>query len=257
MNLASLATQLATEVRVGTNSVNFGECVGLVMKYITSLGLPWFPGNAKDLLNNAPPESFQVVQNDEDNLSQLPQPGDVVVFSKVWGNGFGHTGICMSATPLSFTLLEQNNPVGSAPHLVTHPASHYDTVLGWLRPITKGDVPMPNEDDVVMVLADRGVAASDAEKKKWGSDNKFTWPDMVKDVYRQYPVPFATTPDFVKAMCRERGFEPSDKEVKKWTGWKPNDFMIDLVKQYPISSVQKTDNRLNKAKDLAQQIKEL
>ncbi len=96
----------------------------------------------------------------------------------------------------------------------------------------KEEAVYPNKQDVIDVLADRGVVASPDEQEKWGTV-KFRWPEFWKDMKRAYPVPFATTPDFVRAMCSARGFEPSEGELSKWSGWKPQDFMEDLAKQYP------------------------
>lgn len=112
---------------VGTNQVNAGECVGLVMRYVLSKGIPWFPGNAKDLYANASTKYFDKIPK-----GQVPREGDIAVFDKTWGNGLGHTGIIVTALPQSFTLFEQNNPYGSPPRIGRHPASHYDTIIGYL-----------------------------------------------------------------------------------------------------------------------------
>lgn len=116
----------------------------------------------------------------------------------------------------------------------------------------KEEAVYPNEEDVVAVLADRGVVASDAEKKKWANNPKFRWPEFWKDVKRNYPTPFATTPEFVKSMAQARGIQPSEDEIKKWSGILPSAFMQDLVKQYPLT----TDARLERAKQLIKQAEE-
>lgn len=163
--LDSFITTYAVPQRVGTNEANFGQCVGLVMKYFTDLGLPWFPGNAKDLLQTAPQAFYDVIINNTSNTTQLPAKGDVVVFSSVWGNGYGHTGICVAASPTSFTLFEQNNPIAATPHMVNHPQSHYATVLGWIRPraILK-DMTIQNRDEgKALYFLVYGRIATDAE----------------------------------------------------------------------------------------------
>lgn len=95
---------------------------------------------------------YDKVINDSSNAAQLPPVGSLVFFSSVWGSGFGHVGICLVPTNMSFILLEQNNPVGSPTHAVTHPRSHYNTVLGWLVPKnnSQGDSDMahPTADEV-------------------------------------------------------------------------------------------------------------
>ncbi len=134
--------------------------------------------------------------------------------------------------------------------------------VGWSEDINdvrvaetvKEEAVYPNENDVEMVLADRGVVAGDAEKSKWANNQKFRWPEFWKDVRKQYPTPYAVTPDFVEKMCKARGFTPSDAEKSKWTGWLPTDFLNDLVKQYPDIKAQPEDNRIDQAKSLAKQI---
>jgi hypothetical protein len=133
------------------------------------------------------------------------------------------------------------------------------TYVGWSEDINdvrvadvtvKEEAVYPNKQDVIDVLADRGVAASQDEQEKWGT-NKFRWPEFWKDVKRAYPVPLATTPDFVRTMCRARGFEPSEDEVKKWSNLKAADFMNDLVKQYPLDQVgNEAQRQLDKIKAL-------
>ena len=44
----------------------------------------------------------------ENTLSFLAKPGDVVIFNRNYGEGYGHVGIVISATYNSITILEQN-----------------------------------------------------------------------------------------------------------------------------------------------------
>lgn len=113
----------------------------------------------------------------------------------------------------------------------------------------------PNENDVRMVLADRGIKPSDAEVKKWSNNPKFRWPEFWKDVKQAYPTPLATTQEFVRSMAAARGVDLHIDEVKKWTGIKAEDFMADLVKQYPIRTTP-VDQRLEKARQLIKQAEE-
>ncbi|MDQ0672926.1 hypothetical protein QFZ36_000487 [Pseudarthrobacter siccitolerans] len=113
---------------VGNTPENKGECVGLVQVWDELRGLPHTWGHAKDLLNNADLNAFDVFLN---NPTNYPLPGDVLCFNGRWGGGFGHTGVIVSADTNGFTLFEQNNPTGSKPRLVEHP--NYSNVQGWMR----------------------------------------------------------------------------------------------------------------------------
>ena len=44
----------------------------------------------------------------ENTLSFLAKPGDVVIFNRNYGGGYGHVGVVISATSNSITILEQN-----------------------------------------------------------------------------------------------------------------------------------------------------
>lgn len=128
MKLQAFIDKYAGQANVGDTPENTGECVGLIEVWLNEQGHPanvW--GNAKDLLANAGPE-FVVISNTADNY---PLPGDILCFNGRWGGGFGHTGVVTSANVDNFTLFEQNNPTGSAPHLVDHP--NYSNVQGWMR----------------------------------------------------------------------------------------------------------------------------
>jgi hypothetical protein len=144
VRLLDFIDQYSGVANVGDTPENVGECVGLIEAWLNEQGHPqnvW--GNAKDLLANAGPE-FEVIGNSEANY---PLPGDILCFNGRWGGGYGHTGVVTSADPQTFTLFEQNNPTGSAPHLVQH--SNYSNVQGWMRlkVNNQGDDPMPASKD--------------------------------------------------------------------------------------------------------------
>lgn len=130
MTLQAFIDKYTGVAGVGNTRENTGECVGLVMVWTASKGLPHTWGHAKDLLANADRNAFQVIANSETNH---PQPGDVLCWNGRWGGGYGHTGIVVSADASTFTLFEQNNPTGSRPRLVKH--ANYSNVQGWMRPI--------------------------------------------------------------------------------------------------------------------------
>jgi CHAP domain-containing protein len=136
VSMPSIACRLAdfiglydSKIAVGNTAGNRGECVGLVEVWFDYLGLPHIWGNAKDLLINAPTPPYVVTINRPTNY---PVPGDVIVWGDSWGQGFGHTGICVTGHVRDFTAFEQNDPAGSTPHLKLY---GYAGVLGWLHPV--------------------------------------------------------------------------------------------------------------------------
>jgi surface antigen len=111
---------------VGDTSVNAGQCVGLVERWLDVNGKKHIWGNAKDLLQQADLKQFKVVRNLPLNA---PQPGAVIVWDGTWGGGFGHTAVVVAANRNLVVVFEQNNPIGAAPVVATH---GYAGVLGWI-----------------------------------------------------------------------------------------------------------------------------
>lgn len=112
----------------GTNSVNSGQCVGLVEIWLDSIGQPRIAGNAKDMLALADPARYAVIANGPVNF---PPAGAVVVWGETWGEGFGHCAIAVAATSMRLVVFEQNDPVGWPPLVATH---SYGGVAGWAVP---------------------------------------------------------------------------------------------------------------------------
>ncbi len=111
---------------VGENSVNRGQCVGLIEVWLTSQGKPHIPGNAVDLLREADRSAYTVVDNTADNY---PQPGDIVCWGPSWGAGYGHTAVVVSANSMWLAVFEQNDPEGASCRVATH---DYSGVAGWI-----------------------------------------------------------------------------------------------------------------------------
>lgn len=128
MTLSGFIAKYTNQAAVGDTDANKGECVGLVEVWTDNLGLPHDWGNAKDLLANAPRDAYQVILNNPKDLNQFPLSGDVLCLN--WGL-YGHTGVVISADGNTYTLFEQNNPLGSTPHIVHH--LNYNGVIGWMR----------------------------------------------------------------------------------------------------------------------------
>ena len=130
MDLLEFINKYFGVANVGDTDANKGQCVGLIEVWADTYNTAHDWGNAKDLLANADPNSFDIVQNDPTNLNQFPPAGAIMVWGETWGGGEGHTGVVVAANGTSFACFEQNNPTGSAPIINYHP--NYSGVLGWL-----------------------------------------------------------------------------------------------------------------------------
>lgn len=130
-----------------------GECVSLIVNNPESYSAALFPGvtwetifapvaGAKQLLGDANGRYFTAITNDHNDPNQLPQQGDVMVFgatpaagyTNTFDNPYGHTGVCDSASPAGYALLQQNAPASGAAVNVTEYPWHFRPCLGWLRP---------------------------------------------------------------------------------------------------------------------------
>lgn len=121
---------------VGNTPQNTGECVGLVMVWVANLGLSHFWGHAKDLFDNAPADQFSKFKNSPDIY---PVGGDIITWNGRFAGsgGYGHTALVLWSNHEqdSFTVLEQNNPLGESGlqcEITTY--KEWTNVIGWLRP---------------------------------------------------------------------------------------------------------------------------
>jgi surface antigen len=110
----------------GDTPENKGQCVGLVEAWVDVHHTPHIWGNAADLMRNADPGAYRVVQNSPTNF---PPPGAIVCWNASWGAGAGHTAVVIAANTNQLVVFEQNNPEGSAPVVATH---DYRGVMGWI-----------------------------------------------------------------------------------------------------------------------------
>lgn len=97
--------------------------------------------------------------------STLAQPGDVFVYGAHWGGGWGHTGIVLSATLNSITVLEQNyNNGGWDKTEVTTKRTHkYDNPMWFIRPTYKTAV--NKVTDKVKKVAKKATPKKSVKKK--------------------------------------------------------------------------------------------
>jgi len=103
-----------------------GQCVDVIKQFFADvLLIDTKPrGNAVDYWANCP--ELEKIAN---TPSGVPQLGDIII----WGTGigqYGHIALVKSATTTSFQSFDQNYPLGSKCHFVTH---NYKNILGWLR----------------------------------------------------------------------------------------------------------------------------
>ena len=127
------------------------------MYYITDKKVRMW-GNAKDLINNDFKGLATVYKN---TPSFLAKKGDVFVMGANRGGGYGHTGIIVSATLNSITVIEQNwLGGGSTFSEVTTKRTHaYDKEMWFIRPKFKTE-PKPKK--------------SKSKKNTWNWSGKFT-----------------------------------------------------------------------------------
>lgn len=118
------------------DSSNKHECVDLILGYIDEvLGLgsiiPIGILNASDLWDKTHKLSPHVYKH-SNTPQAVPQAGDIIVFSKSYNNGPGHTAIATGkGNTTSFEAFSQNDPLGKPCILKTY---NYSFVTGWLRP---------------------------------------------------------------------------------------------------------------------------
>lgn len=129
--LSQFVADLNGKGNIGNTPENKGQCVGLAFAWILNLGQSHFYGHAKDLYTNAPSSEYTKIKN-APNI--YPISGDIMVWDSTVGGGFGHTApvIGSSKADDSFTVIEQNNPLGSPCRVHTYKS--WNGVIGWLRP---------------------------------------------------------------------------------------------------------------------------
>lgn len=108
-----------------------GQCVDLYRQYVKDvLGYPQSPGvgGAAEIWDTADPKYYDKIPN---TPSGVPNKGDIIIWNRRVGGGFGHVAIFLYGDVNSFTSLDQNWPTLD---LVTKTQHTYSSVIGWLRP---------------------------------------------------------------------------------------------------------------------------
>ena len=106
------------------------QCMDLYRQYVKEcLEYPQSPGvvGAADVWTTYLKDYYERINNDP---TSVPQLGDIIIWNKNAGGGFGHISVFNSGDSNNFISFDQNWPVGSYCHFQNH---NYTNVLGWLR----------------------------------------------------------------------------------------------------------------------------
>lgn len=105
-----------------------GQCVDLYRQYVKEvLEYPQSPGvgGAAEIWHSADPKYYDFIKDGN------PKIGDIVIWNRKVGGGFGHVAIFISGTIKDFTSLDQNWPTLSK---VTTTKHNNKNITGWLHP---------------------------------------------------------------------------------------------------------------------------
>lgn len=123
------------------------QCKDLIDSYCMDIfpGKSWvetiLPGNANESMYRASEDYFEKIWNDDSNVDQIPQYGDIICWGGNANNGFGHIAIVISADQHGVNVLMQD---GFSQCAAFQTRLGYDNagtgmVQGWLRPRIAGN----------------------------------------------------------------------------------------------------------------------
>lgn len=184
-----------------------GQCVDLYRQYCHEvLDFPQSPAveGAADIWNTYLKNYFVRISNTPEGI---PGKGDLVVWSKNTGGGYGHIAIFVEGTVGSFRSFDQNWPKGSPCQVINH---YYNNVLGWLHPVSNGgsdyykEIDLNNKESIkVCVDIWRDVVDGKYVKKvdyvalqEQLKKNDDAWKERVDAQKKQYD-------DFVRALAEK------------------------------------------------------
>jgi hypothetical protein len=131
------------EITGSANAKN--QCVDLANAYLRDVCnhpiVEWtnavdFPSKIKDM---------EWIPNDEE--TDLPKEGDIIIWNSNVGGGSGHIAIFLDGTTSKFNSFDQNWPLYSPCHVQSHT---YTNVSGWLKPIINSDETMTDEQKRIL-----------------------------------------------------------------------------------------------------------
>jgi len=108
-----------------------GQFVDLYRQYVKEvLEFPQSPGvgGAAEIWDTADPEYYDFINYEP---TAIPQIGDIVIWNRKAGGGFGHVAVFVEGTVDWFNSFDQNWPTLNKCTITTH---DYTNVIGWLRP---------------------------------------------------------------------------------------------------------------------------
>lgn len=117
-----------------------GQCVDLYRQYVAEVfGFPQSPGvgGATEIWDTASPQYYDFIKNTPDGI---PTKGDIVIWNRRVGGGFGHVAVFLEGNTDQFVSFDQNWRALNVCERTTH---NYTNVIGWLHP--KGD-DMPSDE---------------------------------------------------------------------------------------------------------------
>lgn len=119
------------------------------------------------------------ITNNPNDHNQLPIPGAIIVFGATPAKGYtmtynnpgGHTGVIKSASVSGYTIIEQNEPVGSGVHDGSYPWT-LRPCLGWFVPVNQvaaapNPAPAPAAAPVVSPNVGRTLTIPTTLKSWW------------------------------------------------------------------------------------------
>ena len=112
------------------------QCVDLYRFYVNEvLHFPQSPGvgGASEIWDSADPKYYDFITNNPADTDQYPKPGDIVIWNRKTGGGFGHVAMALEGTNgTKLDLLETDGTTGTG--LVQEKLRPYTNVIGWLHP---------------------------------------------------------------------------------------------------------------------------
>ncbi len=117
-----------------------GQCVSVSSEFAVEQGWPELFGSGDDTAYHIWLNGVAGYEKIPNTPSNFPSVGDIMFFGPTYGGGGGHTGVVVSANANSVTLVEQNDPYGSAVHEKTY---NYNGACGWFHHPQAAPAPQP------------------------------------------------------------------------------------------------------------------
>lgn len=225
-----------------------GQCVDLFRFYckeVLDINQPRSVQGAADFWQNYETDpnlknNFLKIKNTPDFL---PQPGDVMLWTRRAGGGYGHVAIILEATLSEFISLDQNWPTLSKVTKTTH---DYVNVYGVLRPLqtTEGNTTPGkySEEEMTKVRLERDENHNKYVEQKQRADSLQTELDQVKTIADQRKKELS---DFIEELAKRLAL-PATSDKGDIVGGVER--LLSVEDQ--LSKVQKENTQLEKRHEL-------